>query len=126
MKEKLDILRKKRFIELKSWAGLSNMPGTQGLIITNDKKIYYYQNYHHVPKELEDKVKLEDISTGTMISDDIYNKLSNYINKNIIGKSFENLHIFDAGCNIIGNGFNISNHFEIYNDLKKIIGGDII
>ena len=37
MKEKLDILRKDRFLELRSWAGLSEMPGTHGLIITNDR-----------------------------------------------------------------------------------------
>ena len=125
MREKLDILRKDRFLELKSWAGLSDMPGTHGLIITNDKKIYYYQNYHHVPSSLEGKFKLEDISFGGVISVDVYNKLANYINENIIGKKFENVCVRDAGCNVIGNGFNICNQFEICNDLMKIIGGKL-
>lgn len=125
MKEKLDILRKDRFLELRSWAGLSDMPGTTGLIITNDRKIYHYQNYHRVPSYLEGKVKLEDISNGTQISSEVYSKLSNYINKNIIGKNFEKICIRDAGCNVIGNGFNISNHFEVCNDLMKIIGGKL-
>ena len=125
MKEKLDILRKDRFLELSSWGGLSDMPGTTGLIITNDKKIYHYQKYHHVPSYLKDKVKLEDISNGTPIGDEVYNKLSNYINKNIIGKNFDIIGIFDAGCDVIGDGFNISNHFEVCNDLMKIIGGKL-
>ncbi len=126
MQEKLKSLRLDKFLELSSWAGLSPMPGTTGIIITKDKKIYYYHKYHHVPENLKDKIKLEDISEGRIIDEDIYLKLVNYLEEKVIGKEFEEINIRDAGVNISGtlnnNSFNIHNHFDIYNDLKKIIG----
>ena len=126
MQEKLKSLRLDKFLELSSWAGLSPMPGTTGIIITKDKKIYYYHKYHHVPENLKDKIKLEDISEGRVIDEDIYLKLVNYLEEKVIGKEFEEINIRDAGVNISGtlnnNSFNIHNHFDIYNDLKKIIG----
>ena len=126
MQEKLKSLRLDKFLELSSWAGLSPMPGTTGIIITKDKKIYYYHKYHHVPENLKDKIKLEDISEGRVIDEDIYLKLVNYLEEKVIGKEFEEINIRDAGVKISGtlnnNSFNIHNHFDIYNDLKKIIG----
>ena len=126
MQEKLEKLRQNKFLELSSWAGLSPMPGTTGIIITKDKKIYYYHKYHHVPENLKDKIKLEDISEGRVIDEDIYLKLVNYLEEKVIGKEFEEINIRDAGVKISGtlnnNSFNIHNHFDIYNDLKKIIG----
>ena len=122
MQEKL---RLNKFLEIRSWAGLSPMPGTTGIIITNDKKIYYYHKYHHIPENLKDKIKLEDISEGRIIDEDIYLKLVNYLEENVIGKEFEEINIRDAGVSISGNinnnRFNINNHFDIYNDLKRII-----
>lgn len=125
MEEMLKTLRKDRFLELSSWAGLSDMPGTSGLIITNNKMIYYYHRYHHVPSYLVGKVKLEDISSGKRISDDVYMKLYRYIKRKIIGKKFKDLFIFDCGCSVIGDGFDISNNYKIYNKLSNIIGGDL-
>lgn len=125
MQEKLEKLRLNKFLEIRSWAGLSPMPGTTGIIITNDKKIYYYHKYHHVPENLKDKIKLEDISEGRIIDEDIYLKLVNYLEENIIGKEFEEINIRDAGVSISGtinnNSFNVHNHFNIFNDLEKII-----
>ena len=125
MQEKLEKLRQNKFLEIRSWAGLSPMPGTTGIIITNDKKIYYYHKYHHIPENLKDKIKLEDISEGRIIDEDIYLKLVNYFEEKVIGKDFENINTRDAGVNISGtlnnNSFNIYNHFDIYNDLKRII-----
>ena len=125
MQEKLEKLRLNKFLEIRSWAGLSPMPGTTGIIITNDKKIYYYHKYHHIPENLKDKIKLEEISKGRLIDEDIYLNLVNYLEEKIIGKDFENINTRDAGVNISGtlnnNSFNIYNHFDIYNDLKRII-----
>lgn len=123
MKEKLNELRKNRFLEISSWAGLSNMPGTNGLIITNDKMIYYYHVYHRIPRQYENFMGLESISDGKLLSEDVYLKLVTFIDKKIKGKQFDDIHIFDAGCSIKGNGFNIINNFDIYRDLKEIIGG---
>ena len=97
MQEKLESLRLDKFLEINSWAGLSPTPGSQGIIITKDKKIYYYHKYHRIPDSLKDKIKLEEISEGRLIDEDIY-----------LG-------------NLNNNSFNINNHFNIYNDLKRII-----
>ena len=126
MQEKLEKLRLNIFLEIRSWAGLSPMPGTTGIIITKDKEIYYYHKYHHVPDNLKDEISLEEISEGKTIDDDIYSKLVNYLEENVIGKEIENIFTRDGGVRISGNlnnnSFNINNHFDIYNDLKKIIG----
>ena len=125
MQEKLEKLRQNKFLEISSWAGLSPTPGSHGIIITKDKKIYYYHKYHRIPDSLKDKIKLEEISEGRLIDEDIYLKLVNYLEENVIGKEFEEINIRDAGVNISGtlnnNSFNIYNHFDIYNDLKRII-----
>lgn len=123
MEEMIKILRRDRFLELSSWAGLSDMPGTSGLIITNNRMIYHYHSYHHVPSYLKGKIKLKDISFYKKISDDVYMKLQRYINKKIIGRKFRDLFIFDCGCSVIGDGFDISNNYKIYNELSNIIGG---
>lgn len=126
MEEKLDRLRLNKFLEISSWAGLSLMPGTEGIIITNDKKIYYYHKYHHMPENLKEKIGLEDISEGKTINEDTYLKLVNYLEENVIGKTFDNIITRDGGVNVSGNlnnnSFNINN-LDIYNDLRKIIIG---
>lgn len=125
MQEKLESLRLDKILEISSWAGLSPMPGTEGIIITKDKTLYYYHKYHHVPDSLKDKIKLEEISEGRLIDNDIYSKLVNYLEENVIGKEIENVITRDAGFRVSGtinnNSFNINNHFDIYNDLKRII-----
>ena len=125
MQEKLESLRLDKILEISSWAGLSPMPGTEGIIITKDKTLYYYHKYHHVPENLKDKISLEGISEGKTIDDNIYSKLVNYLEENIIGKEFDNINIRDARVSISGtlnnNSFNINNHFDVYNDLKRII-----
>ena len=42
MNKKLKELRKNLFIEISCWSGLGPMPGTDGIIITKDNKIYNY------------------------------------------------------------------------------------
>ena len=124
MQEKLESLRLDKILEISSWAGLSPMPGTEGIIITKDKTLYYYHKYHHVPENLKDKISLEGISEGKTIDDDIYSKLVNYLEENVIGKEIENVITRDGGVKVSGNlnnnNFN-TNNLDIYNDLKRII-----
>lgn len=125
MQEKLESLRLDKILEISSWAGLSPMPGTEGIIITKDKTLYYYHKYHHVPENLKDKISLEGISEGKTIDDNIYSKLVNYLEKNVIGKEIKNVITRDAGVKVSGslnnNSFGTNNR-DIYNDLRKIIG----
>ena len=125
MQEKLEELRKDLFIELKSWAGLSPMPGNSGTIITNDNKIYYYHDYFRVPVDMEDKITKQEISEGAEVDQETINKLKEYIEKNLVGKEFPDQMIFDASFNVTINYnnqiINIHNYHEVYSDLYKII-----
>jgi hypothetical protein len=123
MKEKLEELRKDIFLELSSWGGLGPMPGTGGLIITKDKKIYYYHSYFRISSQFIDKVDKEGITDGEIIDDNIYKELEEYINNKIRGKEFNPQKIFDAGYTVSGNDFKIVNHYEIYDEIRKIIKG---
>lgn len=127
MKEKLESLRKNILIELSSWAGLSLTPGVNSILITKDKKIYYYHQYHRIPISLEEKITKEGLTEGIKISDKKYQKLINIIKEKIINKNYEPNHIFDASFYIKGNynnqNFNIINHPDLYNEIYKIIKG---
>ena len=127
MEEKLELLRKNSLLELQTWAGLSPTPGVSGVIVTNDKKIYYYHRYNYIAPSYQDMVTPEGLSEGVVLSDNNYNKLIKYIEKNIIGKSFKDQIIFDASWHVFINYYGkkivINNYPEINSELNKIIGG---
>ncbi len=117
MKEKLDLLRKDLFLELYCRAMNSSNPGFDGIIITNDKKIYHYSSHFSISSHTE----TEKISDGEELNNEIYLELQNYINENIAGKEFEPIMMRDSNYHVYVNGLDIINHLEIYNDLKNII-----
>ena len=127
MKNKLEELRKNMLIEVSSWGGLSLTPGTSGLIVTQDKKVYYYHMYFRVPEKLKDKISLEDISEGKELQGSTYKKLIKYIEEKIINVEYENKFIFDASFHIIVNYKNkkitVNNYPEINNEINRIIRG---
>ncbi len=127
MEEKLEMLRSNSLIELKTWAGLSPTPGVSGVIVTNDKKIYYYHKYNYVSPSLKDMVEPEGLSEGITINNKRYKKLIKYIEENIIDKTFENRVILDATFHIYvnydGKKIVINNYPEINSEISKIIGG---
>ncbi len=127
MKNELEELRKNMLIEVSSWGGLSLTPGTSGLIVTQDKKVYYYHKYFRVPEKLKDKISLEDISEGKELQGSTYKKLINYIEEKIINVEYENKFIFDASFHIIVNYKNkkitVNNYPEINNEINRIIRG---
>ena len=114
-------------IEVSSWGGLSLTPGTSGLIVTQDKKVYYYHMYFCIPENLKDKISLEDISEGKELQGSTYKKLIKYIEEKIINVEYENKFIFDASFHIIVNYKNkkitVNNYPEINNEINRIIRG---
>ena len=121
MQEKLDLLRKNIFIELASRSGLGPNRGKSGLIITEDRKLYYYNSYNSLPEELKDEIEKEYISDGEEIPEETYQKIQKYLNENIIGKNFEPMHMRDSSCTVRGKDFNVSNYYDIYKELSDII-----
>ena len=126
MKEKLEELRKDRFLELSTWAGFSPTPGITGVIITKDNKIYHYHQYNRVPNHFKE-IPLEDISDRGNLSQEKYEELVSFMEKNIFGKDQKAEMIFDAKFTIEGKiknqEFKVVNQMELYQKLIKIIGG---
>ncbi len=122
MEERLEELRSNAFLELRSWGMTGYKRGKSGIIITDDKKVFYYHSYFNGPSaSLEDAMD-DYISDGKDFDEKRYAELVNYIDQYIIGKDFEEVDMRDGGCFISGKGFKVVNHFNLYNDIKKIIG----
>ena len=122
MEEKLNELRSKAFLELQSFGMTGYKRGKSGIIITDDKKVYYYHSYFNGPSVSLENAMDDYISEGKDFDEAKYLELVNYINEYIIGKDFEEINVRDGGCFVFGKGFNSVNHVNIYNDIKKIIG----
>ena len=131
MQEKLKDLQSNSLLEVSSWWGLHN-PGKSGIIITQDKKIYYYNFYHIMTPFLEkNNIPLESITEVKTITEKEYEKVIKFIEEEIIGKTFTSKRIFDAGytvkCNYKGQPYNIYNDIEygdekgLYNRAKELI-----
>lgn len=105
MKEKLKELEKNMLIELSSWGGLGPFAGISKVIITYDKKIYYYKKYFHLPEQImkQNDLKPETLSEGNLLSNDQYNIIVNFIEKEIVNKIFEPVMLFDAGYDVYVN-----------------------
>lgn len=114
MQEKLNSLKETSILEISNWWGLHN-PGTSGTIISKDKKIYHYTIYYRETNFLkENNIPLETISEGRTLTEEEYKSVINFIEENIIGKTFSSQRIFDAGwnvhCNYKNQVFNIHNN----------------
>ena len=63
-------------------------------------------------------IPLEYISEGKLLTNEEYKKVLNFIEKEIVGKTFTSQHIFDASFNVSGN---YNNHtFNIHNNVGFI------
>ena len=128
MYEKLEKLRKDTLLEMSTWAGLSLTPGTEGMLITNDKKLYLYHFYKSIHPNLEGKVEKEYLSDGILIDDETYSKIINYIEEKIIDKKHQYQMIMDLSFEIIvkyqDQEIKVMNDMNMYGELRKIIRGE--
>ncbi|MGN1370804.1 MAG: hypothetical protein ACI4XM_00780 [Candidatus Coprovivens sp.] len=120
MQEKIEKLKETSILEISNWWGLHN-PGKSGTIISQDKKIYHYTIYYReTPFLKEHNIPLESLSKGRKITEKEYNKIIEFIEKNIIDKEFTSNSIFDAGWNVKGHynnhEFNIPNNIGFNNE----------
>lgn len=125
MQEKLDNLKSRSLLEIANWWGLHE-PGKRGIIITQDKKLYQYHWYYRTSPLLEEhKIPQEYISEGIPITEDQYQKVIEFIEKEICNKDFPFAKIFDAGWRVSGHYkekmFNIANNKEIYDKAEELI-----
>lgn len=109
----IESYRKDRLIELSESHGFSPDPGTHRILITKDKKIYYYTKTQHTLFKSE-----------SILDDKRFNKILEYIKNNIDNKSFERVMICDSSFEVITENKVIMNHPEINWDIQKILRGD--
>ena len=120
MQEKIKELRNNCLLELANWWGLRES-GNGGTIITKDKKLYTYTFYHRLTPFLErNNIPQEYISKGIALTNNQYNKIIEFIETEIVGKTFTSQPIFDASFNVSGNyngeSFHIHNNKGFGND----------
>lgn len=125
MKEKLNNIKNNSLLEIENWWGLHE-PGKKGIIITQDKKIYNYHWYYKTSPILEENnIPLEFISEGIPMTEEQYQKVIEFIEKEICNKDFPFQKIFDAGWKVSGHykekTFNFTNNREIYNKTEELI-----
>lgn len=131
MQEKLEQLRKSALLEIYNRWGLGE-PGYNGTIITKDKKIYNYYSYIRPNKILIDNgLPLEQLSKGRLLTNEKYNKIIHFIEREIKNKQFDSLMIRDVTyivrCNYNSKIYNLPNCIdtltkeELYPKVKKII-----
>lgn len=115
MQEKLNNLKNNSLLEVSQWWGLREA-GKGGIIITQDKYLYSYTFYYRLTPFLErNNIPLEYISDGKLLTNEEYKKVINFIEKEIVGKTFTSQPIFDASFNVSGN---YNNHtFSIHNNV---------
>lgn len=127
MKKDLEELRKNALIDIYSWGGLGPTPGCSGTIITKDRKIYTYYNFHSLSSEFKNK-GIPDSYLGYIkkLTEEEYYKIEEYIEENIINKKYESVIIRDASFHVDGSFKNIK--FKLtnaINDKGEIIYFDI-
>ena len=95
MQEKLNNLKNNSLLEVSQWWGLREA-GKGGIIITQDKYLYSYTFYYRLTPFLEkNNIPLEYISDGKLLTNEEYEKVINFIEKEIVGKTFTSQPIFD-------------------------------
>ena len=106
--EQLENARKDRLIEISDWWG-HKYHGKGGYIVTNKKEVYEYREYfNQMPKDMVDRIYISKVAK---LSGKDINKITKFIEKEIVGKEFEFNMIFDAGFDVIVN----------YNNEEKVI-----
>ncbi len=125
MQEKIKELKENCILGISNWWGLGNA-GNSGTIITKDKMIYHYHSYFREPSFFkEENIPKESLSNGKPITEKQYSKIVKFIEKEIVGKTYDQPRIFDAGYNVYGfyNGkpFNISNNIDLYKKVKELM-----
>lgn len=112
----------KKILAIETWWGLRN-PGCNGYILTDDKKLYSYQEYDsRFNMNFDPKLNYCHVRD---ITDDEYQTILNWIDENIIGKDFEFRICMDMGNTICisynNHNYVIKNHFDLYDDIENII-----
>lgn len=89
MQEKVDKLKENSILGVEVKANLSINPGINGIIITNDKRVYGYSLYNRMTSFMEkNNIPLEDITLIKELTAKEYDKILKFIKEEIINKEY--------------------------------------
>lgn len=118
MKEKLKKIEENSLIGISSSWGLGYPPGMIEEIITQDGKLYYYHNYLYLTALMKEKniseellVEVKELTKEEMI------EVNNFIKKEIVGKSFDDVKVYDTTNTV--SGYYDKQYFCIENDISE-------
>ena len=124
MKEKFENLRENMLIEVSYWNGLGT-PYRNYKIITKDKKMYTYEIYlRKVPDVLKEYFDGNEAFYETVINDEEYKMVTNFIKDKIMSKKFDMMNMKDVGYKIsVKSGKNIfvRNNQELYIEINDLL-----
>ena len=107
-REELDELKKDAIIDVSSWGA----GGFCGTFITKKKELYTYE---FISLNLTGKDEKNYILKNRDLNDDEYNKVTSFIENEILNKNFKNQMLFDTGFNVTIN----------YKGVEKTIENDV-
>ena len=120
MLEKLKEIRKNRLIEVETCGGLGPNPGISNIIVTKDKKIYFYQKYFRLSEYYKEKYNLkeESLSNEIVLTINQYEKIIEFIEQRFANKQFKPNVIMDYSSTIYIDYPNCQN--IIHNNLENL------
>lgn len=97
-KNELATIIENLLIEKEHWWG-HDYAGYSGTIVTKNKEVYVYQYYHRLlPNMKEEEARY--IKKVRDLTDEEFDAICEFIEKEIANKEFEDQRIYDAGYNI--------------------------
>ncbi len=118
MEEGLKRIEENSLIKISSSWGLGYPPGKIKEIITQDGKLYYYHNYLYLTEQMQkDNISRESLVEVKKLNDKEMNEVTNFIKKEIVGKSFEDVRIYDVTYSV--SGYYEKQYFCIVNNISE-------
>ena len=132
MQEKVDKLKENSILGVEVKANLSINPGINGIIITNDKRVYGYSLYNRMTSFMEkNNIPLEDITLIKELTAKEYDKILKFIKEEIINKEYVCKTLRDSSYIVFGkvgsklfyypNCYDINTKEVLYDTTRKLI-----
>ena len=128
-KNQLNEIRENTLLEVSRWWGLFDA-GYAGTIVKNNKEVYVYQYYHHMPKNFNQEEK-KYIKKIRDLSDEEFERIRTFVKNEIMDKEYEDRMIHDAGykifacydgaCKVVNNNKGYGDEPEIYDITRNLL-----
>lgn len=121
--EKVEEIKKDAFLCVSNWWGHRNS-GIAGYIVTKSGELYSYKLYHHITENMKDSC-VNHFKKVKKVSEQFMEDINTYFKKNIEGKDFPFIRMFDVSFTVEIEDITINNYTEIYKEIVEIIKEEI-